>query len=79
MQYELVEALGLEPRPDPLQESRFDHLSYESCSLWWGRLDLNQRPAVYQTAALPLSYVPMARLPGLEPGASGLGNLRSIR
>ncbi len=26
----------------------------------------------------PLSYAPLVRLPGLEPGTAGLGNLRSI-
>ena len=29
-------------------------------------------------ALLPLSYTPMVRLPGFEPGTSGLGDLRSF-
>jgi hypothetical protein len=46
------------------------------------RRESNPRPAVYETAALPLSYSASVRvmsLAGLEPAASRLEDERSIR
>src|SRR3546814_9780504 len=41
---------------------------------------LNRRPAVYKTAALPLSYTGNLERPaGLEPATPGFGGLCSIR
>ncbi len=51
---DLVEAPGLEPGPDSLQESRSRQLSYTPKKICWSRWeDSNPQRSVYKTAALP--------------------------
>ena len=48
-----IGAIGFEPTTSASQKQRSTKLSYAP---WSPRSDLNRRPAVYKTAALPLSY-----------------------
>src|SRR5947209_16979520 len=54
LSYCATSPLGCGPRPiigSPVQTT---------CSAWWARLGLNQRPPACEADALPLSYAPMA-------------------
>ena len=57
---EMVEGAGFEPakaKPADLQSAPFSHSGTPPyVCLWSWRWDSNPQPAVYKTAALPLSY-----------------------